>query len=102
MSMDVLCEVHDAQEMQRALNLNMKLIGINNRNLKTFETTLDTSFQLMKNVPDDVILVSESGIFTSAELYNLFDAGAHTFLVGESLMRQENIAEATKNLLLRA
>ena len=97
--MDTLFEVHDADEMHRALDLKPRLLGINNRNLHTFETSLDTTRDLMGHVPDDVFLVSESGIGTGADIRGLMDAGIAAFLVGESLMRQEDIVLATKNLI---
>ena len=96
--MDALFEVHDAKELERALALGPKLLGINNRNLRTFETTLQTTRDLMKLVPDDVLLVSESGIASSDDIRGLMDDGIPAFLVGESLMRKENIVEATKIL----
>ena len=96
--MDALFEVHDANELERALALGPKLLGINNRNLRTFETTLQTTRDLMKLVPDDVLLVSESGIASSDDIRGLMDEGIPAFLVGESLMRKENIVEATKIL----
>ena len=96
--MDTLFEVHDADEMHRALDLKPRLLGINNRNLHTFETSLDTTRDLMGHVPDDVFLVSESGISTGADIRGLMDAGIAAFLVGESLMRQEDIVLATKIL----
>lgn len=96
--MDALFEVHDAEELDRALALNPKLLGINNRNLRTFETTLRTTRDLMQLVPEDILLVSESGIANGADVRGLMDDGIPAFLVGESLMRQENIVEATKHL----
>ena len=96
--MDALFEVHDAEELQRALALNPKLLGINNRNLRTFETTLQTTRDLMQLVPEDILLVSESGIANGADVRGLMDDGIPAFLVGESLMRQENIVAATKHL----
>ncbi|MDG1430210.1 MAG: indole-3-glycerol phosphate synthase TrpC [Paracoccaceae bacterium] len=97
--MDVLIESHDAPELERALKLKSPLIGVNNRNLKTFETTLDTTRQLAKIVPDDRILISESGLSTPEDLAAMTEHGARCFLIGESLMRQENVEIATRELL---
>ena len=97
--MDVLIEVHDADELERALALKSQLLGINNRSLKTFETTLNTTRELSRMVPADRVLVSESGLNTPADLADMAQYGARTFLIGESLMRQKDLESATRTIL---
>ena len=97
--MDVLLEVHDEAELERASLLKSPLMGINNRNLKTFETTLDTTRHLSRLVPAGRSIVCESGLSTPQDLADMARFGARTFLIGESLMRQEDVAQATRNLL---
>ncbi len=97
--MDVLVEIHDAAELDRGLRLRSSLIGINNRNLKTFETDLETTRHLSRLVPADRLLISESGLNSPADLADMARHGARVFLIGESLMRQTNVAAATRRLL---
>ncbi len=97
--LDALIETHNTQEFERALRLDSKLIGINNRNLNTFQTDLSVTERLAARAPKDRILVSESGIRTGADLERLRASGARAFLVGESLMRADDIAAATHALI---
>jgi indole-3-glycerol phosphate synthase len=97
--MDVLVEVHDHDELTRALGLQTKLIGVNNRNLKTLQTDLNTAIELAPLVPPDRFLIGESGIRSPADIRRLAEQGVHCFLVGEALMRQPDVAEATRTLL---
>jgi len=99
--MDVLIEVHDRAELDRAQLLKSPLIGINNRNLHSFDVTLDTTRQLARLVPEDRLIVSESGLYTPDDLADLARFGARCFLIGESLMRQADVAAATRAILTK-
>ena len=97
--MDALIEVHDEAELDRAAVLKSRMMGINNRNLKTFETTLDTTRLLSKHVDVEKMIVSESGLNTPDDLADMAKYGSRVFLIGESLMRQDDVEVATRNLL---
>ena len=97
--MDVLVEVHDAQELERSAELKSPMIGINNRNLKTFETTLSTTRDLSRMVPKGRLIISESGLTTQENLADMATFGARCFLIGESLMLKENVRQATQHIL---
>jgi len=98
LGMAVLVEVHDAAELDRALRLKTPLVGINNRNLRSFEVTLDTTLQLLKNVPADRLAVTESGILEKADVQRMRAAGVHAFLVGEAFMRADDCGQALADL----
>src|ERR1700726_1653460 len=101
-SLDVLCEAHDEQELQRALDAGCDLIGINSRNLRTFEVNLETAFRLVDKVPAACVRVAESGIKSGADLARLRSAGYEAFLIGESLMKEERPGEALARLMEEA
>ena len=98
LQLDTLVEVHDADEMARALATPAPLIGVNNRDLRTFETSLETTFELMTDFPDDRLLVTESGIHTANDVSLMRERGVHTFLVGEAFMRAEQPGEKLSEL----
>ncbi len=98
LGMDVLVEVHNAEELQRALTLDTKLIGINNRNLRTFETSLQTTLDLKANVPTDRLIITESGIHSHEDVQLMLDNGIYTFLVGEVFMRAESPGQKMREL----
>ena len=99
LGMDVLIEVHDESELERACALSSPLMGINNRNLKTMEISLDVGAAMLPRLPKDRIAVAESGLFNPEDLAYMAGHGARCFLIGESLMRQDDVAEATKRIL---
>ncbi|MDX1949639.1 MAG: hypothetical protein SFT90_03960, partial [Rickettsiales bacterium] len=96
---DVLIEVHDEAELETALKMRSKMVGVNNRNLKTMEISLQNSINLAKKISDDYIKVCESGIYTSDDINLMMQHGYYAFLVGESLMRQEDIEGAVRKLI---
>ncbi len=100
-NLDVLIEVHNQAELDRALKLSSPMIGINNRNLHTFETTLETTLTLAPRVPGDRMVIGESGLFKPVDLAKLATVGVNAFLIGESLMRQDDVAAATRAILLK-
>jgi len=97
--LDVLCEVHDREELQRALDAGCDLIGVNSRDLRTFKVDLEIAFRLAENFPANVVRVAESGIHSSEDISRLRAAGYHAFLIGESLMRAQHPGEALQDLL---
>lgn len=99
--MDVLIEVHDEAELERALKLRSRMVGINNRDLHTFNTTLETTERLAPLIPKGRMVVGESGLFTPADLARLAKSGVNAFLIGESLMRQQDVAAATRAILAK-
>tara|TARA_B100000035_G_scaffold134321_1_gene114271 strand:- start:25984 stop:26775 length:792 start_codon:yes stop_codon:yes gene_type:complete len=100
LGMDVLVESHDQYELEKALQLKTKLIGINNRNLKTFDVSLQTTLSLLKEIPNDKITVTESGIFTSKDISLMKENGIYSFLVGEAFMRDDDPGKSLKQLLV--
>jgi len=98
LGMDVLVEVHDSDELERALALDLKLVGINNRNLHTFDTSLNTTLDLLIRIPEDVTVITESGIHTRDDVELMRDHEINGFLVGEAFMREEDPGQALKNL----
>ncbi|MEN9597625.1 MAG: indole-3-glycerol phosphate synthase TrpC, partial [Pseudomonadota bacterium] len=98
LDMDVIVEVHDANELQRALKLDTKLIGINNRNLRTFETDLQTTLTLKDAIPDDRLVITESGIHTRDDVELMLSNHVYTFLVGEAFMRVEKSGQKMREL----
>ena len=101
LGMDVLIEVHDRSELERAILLKSPMIGINNRNLHSFDVSLQTTRDLARHVPEDRMIISESGLYTPADLAGLAAYGARCFLIGESLMRQPDVTAATRAILAR-
>ena len=99
LELDVLCEVHDGEELERALVLECECVGVNSRDLKTFEVSLDRACELAARLPDSAVKVAESGIHTVADMQRLRAAGYEAFLIGESLMRKPHPGEALKHLL---
>jgi indole-3-glycerol phosphate synthase len=97
LQMDALVEVHTSEEMRRAVACGAKLIGVNNRDLRTFEVSLETSLSLAREVPSDALLISESGLNNAADLQRLYDAGYRGFLIGETLMRTDDPAAALRS-----
>jgi indole-3-glycerol phosphate synthase len=100
--LDVLCEVHDAAELDRAVAAGFDTIGVNNRNLHTFEVDLNTSLQLAQRIPDGIVKVAESGVESRDDIARLRDAGFDAFLIGESLMRAEHPGDALRDLLAKS
>jgi indole-3-glycerol phosphate synthase len=98
LDMAVLVEVHDSAELARALKLKTRLLGINNRNLKTFEVSLQTTLDMLPNVPSDRLLITESGILSRQDVMRMRDAQVHAFLVGEAFMRASDPGEALAEL----
>ena len=100
--LDVLVEVHDAQELERALALDLTMVGINNRNLHTFETRLETTLELLDRIPDDVMVVTESGFHTADDVAGMLSHSVSTFLIGESFMRQPEPGDALRAMVSSA
>lgn len=98
LGMDVLVEVHDANELERAMRLDLTMVGINNRDLHTFDTRLETTFELLAQIPEDITVITESGIHTRDDVTRMREKAVHGFLVGEAFMRQSSPGDALKQL----